>query len=72
MAGLAADPLSTTTLTPEDFSDAVRLITHTFAFPAGRIALGLEGGYSLSTDAGMPAALVSTCRALASREGVGS
>ena len=40
------------------------MITRDCGFPAKRIALGLEGGYDLSMDAGMPAALVHTCAVL--------
>ena len=62
--GLEADPLATMTLQPTDFGASVRMITRDFGFPAARIALGLEGGYDLSSDAGMPAALTQTCMAL--------
>ena len=61
---LLTDPLATMTLDPDDFGQSVRIIRHEFAFPAERIALGLEGGYALSAEAGMPAALVQTCAAL--------
>mgnify|MGYP006140347185 CR=1 FL=1 len=61
---LEADPLATMTLTPDDFATSVRMIVDEFGFPPSRVALGLEGGYSLDSDAGMPAALVATCGAL--------
>ena len=61
---LESDPLATMTLRPADFGEAARMITHEFGFPAERIALGLEGGYDLSMDEGMPAAVVQTCAGL--------
>lgn len=61
---LAADPLASMTLTPDDFATSVQMIVDEFGFPPSRVALGLEGGYSLDADAGMPAALVATCGAL--------
>lgn len=52
-------------LNPRDFEAAVRMLLDEFGFPAERVALGLEGGYDLDPVAGMPAALVATCLALA-------
>jgi hypothetical protein len=54
------------TLGPGDFRASVELITKDFGFPATRIALGLEGGYSLDPEVGMPAGVVATCEALLS------
>ena len=59
---LEADPLGTATLAPADFGAATRAIAA--AFPPSRTALGLEGGYALGPDDGMPAALRETCAAL--------
>ena len=61
---LDADPLATMTLTPADFRASAAAILTEFRFPAARVALGIEGGYDLSDDVGMPAALVQTCAAL--------
>lgn len=61
---LDADPLATMTLCPHDYARAVRVICDEFSFPVERIALGLEGGYDLSMESGMPAGLVHTCAAL--------
>jgi acetoin utilization deacetylase AcuC-like enzyme len=64
---LESDPLGTMTLRPEDFAAAVRMILDDFGYPAERVALGLEGGYDLDSEVGMPAGLVATCRALVDR-----
>ena len=64
---LAADPLATMELDPEDFGESVRLIVEQFGFPVERIAVGLEGGYDLDLERGMPAAVVRTCEALCRR-----
>ena len=61
---MEADPLATMTLGPDDFRKSVAMIVDDFAFPRERIALGLEGGYSLDEDVGMPAGVVATCDAL--------
>ena len=52
------------TLSPTDFSASVSMICGEFGFPRERVALGLEGGYDLSEEVGMPAAVVATCEAL--------
>ena len=62
--GLEADPLATMTLQPSDYAASIREIIETFGFPLERVALGLEGGYDLSGEDGMPAGLVHTCGAL--------
>ena len=54
-------------LRPEDFAAAVRMIVDEWGYPAERVALGLEGGYDLDSESGMPAGLVATCRALVDR-----
>ena len=64
---LESDPLATMSLRPEDFAAAVRMIVDEWGYPAERVALGLEGGYDLDSEAGMPAGLVATCRALVDR-----
>lgn len=64
---LESDPLGTMSLGPEDFAAAVRMILDEFGYPAERVALGLEGGYDLDPEVGMPAGLVATCRALVDR-----
>lgn len=61
---LDADPLASMSLLPSDFGAAAAMIVGEFGFPRERIALGLEGGYDLSMDVGMPAALVQTGAAL--------
>ena len=61
---LAADPLGTMALCPTDYGETIRMVCDDFDFPRTRIALGLEGGYSLCNEAGMPAAVVETCAAL--------
>ena len=61
---LESDPLATMSLRPEDFAAAVRMIVDEWGYPAERVALGLEGGYDLDSESGMPAGLVATCRAL--------
>lgn len=61
---LQADPLATMTLIPMDYAESVRMIVEENGFPAERIAVGLEGGYDLSMDVGMPAGLAQTCAAL--------
>ena len=61
---LAADPLGTMALCPTDYGESIRMICDDFGFPRNRIALGLEGGYSLCKELGMPAAVVETCAAL--------
>lgn len=63
---LEADPLATMMLSPATYGESIHSITHEFGFPCERIALGLEGGYSLSQEDGMPAALVQTVAALLS------
>ena len=60
---LADDPLATMALSPADFGASVALIRGA-GVPPERIALGLEGGYLLDEDAGMPAALLATCAGL--------
>ena len=64
---LESDPLATMSLRPEDFAAAVRMIVDEWGYPAERVALGLEGGYDLDSESGMPAGLVATCRALVDR-----
>ena len=64
---LDADPLATMSLGPDDFAAAVRMILDDFGYPAAQVALGLEGGYDLDPEVGMPAGLVATCRALVER-----
>ena len=64
---LESDPLATMSLRPEDFAAAVRMIVDEWGYPAERVALGLEGGYDLDSEAGMSAGLVATCRALVDR-----
>ena len=64
---LESDPLGTMTLRPGDFAAAVRMILDDFGYPVERVALGLEGGYDLDSEVGMPAGLVATCRALVDR-----
>jgi len=59
---LAGDPLATLDLAPADFGAAAAAVAR--AFPANRVALGLEGGYDLDPDAGMPAGLARACAAL--------
>ena len=54
-------------LSPEDFAAAVRMILEEFGYPAERVALGLEGGYDVDSETGMPAGRVATCRALVDR-----
>ena len=61
---LAGDPLATMALAPDDFGASIEMIAGEFGFPRERIALGLEGGYNLDPDVGMPAGLVATCAAL--------
>lgn len=61
---LNGDPLATMALQPKDFYTSIRLIIDEFNFPTNRIALGLEGGYNLNMDDGMPAGIVETCAAL--------
>ena len=61
---MRADPLATMELSPADYGEAVRAVLDEHGFPAERVALGLEGGYALSAEDGMPAALVRTCTAL--------
>ena len=62
---VAADTLATMRLSPRDFGAAVRAIL-AVGFPRERIALGLEGGYNLDEEKGMPAAVRETCAALLS------
>lgn len=64
---LSGDRLATMQCTPSDFGKSVRCITCDFGFPRERIACGLEGGYDLDAETGMPAAVVETCAALVSR-----
>ena len=40
------------------------MIVDEWGYPAERVALGLEGGYDLDSESGMPAGLVATCRGL--------
>ena len=61
---LEADPLATMALAPSDFGESIQILCGEHNFPVERIALGLEGGYSLDDEAGMPAAVVATCAAL--------
>mmetsp|Transcript_23412 Transcript_23412/g.58147 ORF Transcript_23412/g.58147 Transcript_23412/m.58147 type:complete len:119 (-) Transcript_23412:56-412(-) len=61
---LEVDPLATMRLKPHHFGESVKVITEQFHFPPQKIMLGLEGGYNLCPDEGMPAALVHTCAAL--------
>ena len=61
---LEADPLATMGLEPCDYKKSVDMIVREFGFPRERIALGLEGGYCLDPDVGMPAGVVATCSAL--------
>ena len=65
--GLLADPLATMELSPADYGEAVRAVLDEHGFPAERVAIGLEGGYALDLEEGMPAALVETCGALIAR-----
>ena len=58
---LEPDPLATMTLQPSDFAQSVDAILA--RYPRTRVALGLEGGYSLGAG-GMPEAFTETCRAL--------
>ena len=59
---LAGDPLATLDLAPADFGAAAAAVAR--AFPKNRVALGLEGGYDLDPDTGMPAGLARACAAL--------
>ena len=68
---LEADPLATMALKPADYAECVRQICSEHGFPPERVALGLEGGYSLDEDIGMPAAVVATCSALLEQQGRG-
>ena len=62
--GLAADPLAKMALSPDDFRAPIEMVAA--SSPAGRVALGLEGGRDLDPHVGMPAGLVVTCAALTS------
>ena len=62
---LDQDPLASVKLAPSDFGASVEAILA--AFPRERVALGLEGGYLLDAERGMPAAVVATCEALVAR-----
>ena len=61
---LAADELAGLGLTPEDFATSIDVIVKEFGYPAEKLALGLEGGYCLDQQVGMPAGLRSTVGAL--------
>jgi acetoin utilization deacetylase AcuC-like enzyme len=53
--GLAADELATMSLEPEDYGAAVEIVAANFDMR--RAVFGLEGGYCLDEERGMPAAL---------------
>ena len=61
---LVAAPSTAVALQLVDFGGFARAVVAEFGFPAERVALGLEGGYDLREDEGMPAGLVRTCAAL--------
>ena len=63
---LEADSLAGMRLEPDDFAQSIRFIVEEFGFPQERIALGLEGGYSLDLENGLPAGIVKTCEAFVS------
>ena len=62
--GMDVDQLAGMQLVPGDFAGAVGVIVDECGFPRERVALGLEGGYNLSAENGMPAGVVATVGAL--------
>ena len=59
---LDSDPLATMSLTPETYGKMMKVLME--KYPRKSIALGLEGGYNLDAEVGMPAALRCTLEAL--------